>query len=83
MYDLLLRDARIVDGTGNPWQAGDVAITGRKIAAVGRLGRDRAHRVIDVSRRVVSPGFIDIHGIPTTWYWRSTGRKQGLAGCDD
>ena len=62
MYDLLLRDARIVDGTGNPWQSGDVAIIGQKIAAVGRLGRSPARRVIDASGRVVSPGFIDIHG---------------------
>ena len=62
MYDLLLRGARIVDGTGNPWQSGDVAIIGQKIAAVGRLGRSPARRVIDASGRVVSPGFIDIHG---------------------
>ena len=62
MDDLLLRGARIVDGTGNPWQPGDVAIKGGKIAAVGRLGRSSARRVIDADGRVVSPGFIDIHG---------------------
>src|SRR5262245_60869915 len=36
-YDLVLRGARIVDGTGNPWFNGDVAIKGQRIAAVGRV----------------------------------------------
>ena len=61
MYDLLLRDARLVDGAGNPWHRGDLAIKGQRIAAVGRLGRSSARRVIHARGRVVSPGFIDIH----------------------
>ena len=60
-YDVLIRGGRIVDGTGNPWFAGDVAIKGGRIAAVGNLAAATAARVIDASGRIVSPGFIDLH----------------------
>lgn len=59
-YDLVLRNGKIVDGTGNPWFVGDVAIAGSRIVAVGHLA-GRGRREIDVSGLVVSPGFIDIH----------------------
>jgi N-acyl-D-aspartate/D-glutamate deacylase len=60
-YDIVIRGGRIVDGTGNPWFAGDVAIKGGRIAAVGRVGDARGARVIDASGLVVAPGFIDLH----------------------
>ncbi len=61
-YDLVIRGGRVVDGTGNPWSRGDVAIRGDRIAAVGRVDRDApAKRTIDASGRVVAPGFIDAH----------------------
>jgi N-acyl-D-aspartate/D-glutamate deacylase len=59
-YDLIIRGGRIVDGTGNPWFHGDVAIRGDKIAAVGAVGGE-AKRTIDATGLVVAPGFIDIH----------------------
>lgn len=62
-YDVLIINARIVDGTGNPWYRGDIAIAGDRIAAIGpRLRGAAAKRVIDAHDMVVSPGFIDMLG---------------------
>jgi N-acyl-D-amino-acid deacylase len=60
--DLLIVNGRIMDGSGNPWFYGDVAVKDGKIAAVGRLNdKTSAARVIDARGKVVAPGFIDIH----------------------
>ena len=59
-FDLVIRNARVIDGAGNPWFRADVGIKDGKIAAVGRLGRATAAREIDARDRVVAPGFIDI-----------------------
>ncbi len=53
----------MVDGSGNPWQYADVAISGDRIAEVappGRIAAERAHQVVDATGMVVCPGFIDI-----------------------
>ncbi|HMG00792.1 MAG TPA: D-aminoacylase, partial [Gemmatimonadaceae bacterium] len=62
-YDVLITNARIVDGTGNPWHRGSVAIIGDRIAYVGPtiMGLN-ARRVIDAKDQVVAPGFIDMLG---------------------
>src|SRR5687768_16011789 len=60
-YDLVLRNSRIVDGTGSPWYRADIAITGESIARIAPLITDPSARVIDVGGLVVAPGFIDIH----------------------
>ena len=62
-YDILISNARIVDGTGNPWYRGSVATIGDRIAYVGpSIPGLRAGRVIDARDQVVSPGFIDMLG---------------------
>jgi dihydroorotase/N-acyl-D-amino-acid deacylase len=60
--DLLFQNGRVVDGTGAPWFVADVAVRGGKIVAVGKLDAKRAKRVIDASKLVVAPGFIDLLG---------------------
>ena len=50
-YDLIITNARIVDGTGNPWFWGDVGIRGDRIARVGQLDGRHATREIDAQRR--------------------------------
>jgi N-acyl-D-amino-acid deacylase len=60
-YDLLLRNGRIVDGTGSAWFIADVAIRGDTVAAIARGIEGPAVRVIDLEGQVVAPGFIDIH----------------------
>jgi N-acyl-D-amino-acid deacylase len=60
-YDLLIRRATIVDGTGAPRYEGDVAVHGDRIARIGSLGAERGLREIDAQGLVVALGFIDAH----------------------
>ena len=60
-FDLLIRNGRVMDGTGNPWFPADVGVSGGRIVAVGKLAGAEAARVIDATGKYVTPGFIDIH----------------------
>ncbi len=60
-YDDVVRNERVLDGTGNPWFRADIAVVGDRIAAVGDLSEVEADLVIDASELYVSPGFIDEH----------------------
>src|ERR1700757_3531312 len=60
-YDVLIRNARVVDGSGNPWFRADVAVKDGRIAAVGPLPTATAVRTIDARERIAAPGFIDVH----------------------
>jgi len=60
-YDLVLRNARIVDGSGERAYSGDIVIRGDTIARIAPSITDPAARVIDVGSQVVAPGFIDVH----------------------
>lgn len=62
-YDVIITGGRIVDGTGNPWHYGDLAIRGQRIARIaprGGLATAQATRRIDATGKIVAPGFIDI-----------------------
>jgi len=61
MYEVLIRNGRVVNGTGNPWFRADLAIEKGRIAAIGRLADEPADIVIDAEGLVVCPGFIDMH----------------------
>lgn len=61
VFDVLIQNGRVMDGSGNPWLAADVGIRAGRIAAVGPLPGARAATVIDAAGRLVTPGFIDVH----------------------
>ena len=61
-FDVLIKNGRIVDGTGAPWFRGDVGITGDRIVAVGSLSDRPAAATVDATDLVVAPGFIDLLG---------------------
>jgi N-acyl-D-aspartate/D-glutamate deacylase len=61
-YDTVVRNGRIIDGTGSPWYSGDIGIRDGRIAAIGNLTNAPARRTIDARGMVVAPGFIDMLG---------------------
>ena len=62
MFDLLLRDGRVVDGTGQTWFRASVGVSGDRLSVIrGDASSLQAGRVIDASQYVVCPGFIDMH----------------------
>lgn len=60
-YDILIRNGKIIDGTGNSWYYGDVGIREGKIIWIGKAEGRMAKRVIDANGLIVAPGFIDVH----------------------
>ena len=60
MYDVIIRNGSVIDGTGRPRQSADVGIKDGKIATVGRIDGE-AVQTVDATGRLVTPGFIDIH----------------------
>ena len=60
--DLLIRNGKIIDGTGNSWYHGDVAVKDGKIIKIGYIADIQAKKSIDAKGLIVAPGFIDVHG---------------------
>jgi N-acyl-D-amino-acid deacylase len=87
MLDLLIKNGKIVDGTGNPYFYGDVGIQGEEIAKIGGI-EEEAKRVIDATGRVISPGFCDMHNhsdgdvfaFPSMDWFALQGVTTGLTG---
>jgi len=61
-FDILIRNGRLMDGTGSPWYSGDIGIRNGRIAALGRLHDATAKTTIDAKNLLVTPGFIDMLG---------------------
>src|SRR6478735_6206422 len=59
IYDIVIRNGRVLDGAGNPWIAADVAITNGKFVRIGKID-GKGKREIDATGRYVSPGWIDM-----------------------
>src|SRR5712691_2186567 len=82
MFDLLITNGRIVDGSGNPWFRADLGIEGDRIRAIGRLAGTEARQRIDAADNVVAPGFVDahVHGdlMVLADPWQEAGIRQGV-----
>jgi N-acyl-D-amino-acid deacylase len=60
-YDLVIKNATITDGTGNPWFKTDIGLNKQKIIKIGFIDENQAKKTINAANLIVSPGFIDIH----------------------
>lgn len=60
-YDVIIKNGRIVDGSGNPWYTSDIAIKSGKIVGIGIFQTNEGRQVIDAKNLIVCPGFIDVH----------------------
>ncbi len=60
-FDIVIHGGRLIDGAGNPWYYGDVAIKDGKIATIGRINPESGRRAISAKGMVVTPGYIDMH----------------------
>lgn len=66
-FDLLIKNGRVIDGTGGPGFEADVAVKGDRIVDIGKLQSATADRTIDASGLIVAPGFIDMLGQSETY----------------
>ncbi len=60
-FDIVIHGGRLIDGTGNPWFYGDVAIKDGKIVSIGKINPEKGKRAISAKGYVVTPGYIDMH----------------------
>jgi len=60
-YDLVITNARVIDGSGNPWFRADIGIKDGRIVRIGRIGATQGRQAIDAKGQILAPGFIDVH----------------------
>ena len=65
-FDIIIKNGKIINGTGNPWYYGEIGIKEGKIVKISSKIKTDALKVIDAKGLVVCPGFIDIHS-HTDW----------------
>jgi N-acyl-D-amino-acid deacylase len=61
IYDVVITNARVVDGSGNPWFRADIGIRDGRIVRIGKIIRPVAPQIIDAKGQIAAPGFIDVH----------------------
>src|ERR1700736_2033345 len=61
IYDIVIVNGKVIDGSGNPWFYADLAVKGGKIIKIGRVDPKSGKKVIDAKGMAVTPGFIDLH----------------------
>lgn len=69
MYDLLIKNGMVIDGTGSPKRQADVALRDGQIAAIGNLQHAQAAIIVDATGKIVAPGFIDVNNHSDV-YWQ-------------
>jgi N-acyl-D-amino-acid deacylase len=81
LLDMLVTNGRIINGTGNPWFKGDIAIQNGKIVKIGKVSTSNSRKIIDAEKLIVAPGFIDIHShSDIVWLERPTADEKVLQG---
>ena len=82
MFDIIIKNGTIVDGSGNPRMKADIGIKREKIEAIGDLSNAQSSNIVDATGLVVSPGFIDTHahsdGVLLTDPQHASGVRQGI-----
>jgi N-acyl-D-amino-acid deacylase len=78
MYDILIKNGKIISGSGNPWFYGDIAIVKKKIVKIGPLAKNNAQKVIDAEGLYISPGFIDGHSHSDLFIFTDPKAKQKI-----
>ncbi len=78
-FDILIKNGRIVDGTGNPWFKADLGIKDGKIVKIGRIQKNEAEYIINAKNLVVAPGFIDMHSHDELIFFKDTLNKPKLS----
>ena len=67
MYDIIVKNGTIVDGTRAPGYRTDLGITGDRIEAIGHLEETAGGTTIDAAGKIVAPGFVDVHNHSDAW----------------